>query len=249
MKIFADYHTHTLYSHGKGTIQQNVEAAQRKGLKEIAITDHGPGHILYGVKKKDILKMKKEIERIRPLFPQIRIRFGLEANIIGESGQLDVDGEMIRQLDILLAGYHFGALSSNLGSTLKIHGGNILARYFPTVDRKIRVLNTDAVVAAIYQYPIDILTHPGAKANIDTKEVAKAAAQRGTAMEINSSHDNLTIEYIRIAAKEGVKFAISSDAHRPEEVGNVALALQKAMEAGLDASQVINAEGYRGGRK
>ena len=56
------------------------------------------------------------------MFPQIRIRFGLEANIIGESGQLDVDGEMIRQLDILLAGYHFGALSSNLGSTLKIHG-------------------------------------------------------------------------------------------------------------------------------
>ena len=49
---FADYHTHTLYSHGKGTIQQNVEAAQRKGLKEIAITDHGPGHILYGVKRK-----------------------------------------------------------------------------------------------------------------------------------------------------------------------------------------------------
>ncbi|HHY91255.1 MAG TPA: PHP domain-containing protein, partial [Clostridiales bacterium] len=63
MKIFADYHTHTRYSHGKGTIQQNVEAAQRKGLKEIAITDHGSGHFLYGVKRKDIFKMKKEIER------------------------------------------------------------------------------------------------------------------------------------------------------------------------------------------
>lgn len=52
MNLYGDYHTHTIYSHGSGTIEDNVKAAINKGLKEIAICDHGPGHYLYGVKKK-----------------------------------------------------------------------------------------------------------------------------------------------------------------------------------------------------
>ncbi|WDC83585.1 PHP domain-containing protein [Caloramator sp. mosi_1] len=45
IKIIGDYHTHTIYSHGKGTIEDNVKAAINKGLKEIVISDHGPGHM------------------------------------------------------------------------------------------------------------------------------------------------------------------------------------------------------------
>ena len=86
------------------------------------------------------------------------------------------------------------------------------------------------------------MTHPGAKANIDTKEVAKAAAERGTALEINSSHGHLTVEYIKVAMEEGVKFVISSDAHVPNAVGVVDSGIQRAVEAGLHTNQIINAE-------
>ena len=33
MQILADYHTHTKYSHGKGTIEENVLEAISKGIK------------------------------------------------------------------------------------------------------------------------------------------------------------------------------------------------------------------------
>ena len=50
-RMIWDIHTHTTYSHGKGTIEENVNAALALGLEEIAITDHGPGHLTYGIDK------------------------------------------------------------------------------------------------------------------------------------------------------------------------------------------------------
>ena len=109
MKIFADYHTHTIYSHGKGTIRDNVEEARRKGLKEVAITDHGPGHIGFGVSHENLKKMRKEINAMRKEYPDIKILLGVEANIINVDGDLDVNEEDLKTIDILLAGFHNGA--------------------------------------------------------------------------------------------------------------------------------------------
>ena len=242
MKIFADYHTHTKYSHGKGTIQENVNEAIRKGLREIAIADHGPKHISYGVKKSDIQKMRKEIDEINRGTDKIKVKLGLEANIIGVDGTIDVDQDVAKELDMILAGYHFGAMPKDLINGTAIQMSNLLGKYLPSIDRKTRVINTKAVVEAVYNNDIDIITHPGAKANIDTAELAKAAARRDTALEINSHHGHLTVEFIKVAMKEGVKFAISSDAHRPEHVGNVQLGVERAVKAGLKVDQIINAE-------
>ena len=49
-RMIYDHHTHTVYSHGKGSIEDNVKVALSKGLKSVAITDHGPGHLTYGLK-------------------------------------------------------------------------------------------------------------------------------------------------------------------------------------------------------
>jgi putative hydrolase len=240
LNILADYHTHTLYSHGKGTIEENVLEARKKGLKELAITDHGPGHFLYGVSVQNLSKMRKEVDRLNGKYPDIRVLLGLEANVISIEGELDVDQRILSMLDILLAGYHFGAVPATLRDGYHIHFKNIAGRW--TGCARVRENNTRALIAAINRYPVKIITHPGAKADIDTGMLARAAAEKGVALEINSSHRFMTEDYVRIAKQEGAKFVLGSDAHTPQRVGDVKAAFEVAVRAGLTPGDIINVE-------
>ncbi|MFR7473813.1 MAG: PHP domain-containing protein [Christensenellales bacterium] len=49
IEIQADLHTHSDLSDGKGTLEENVEAAYRRGLGCIACTEHGPRHMKAGI--------------------------------------------------------------------------------------------------------------------------------------------------------------------------------------------------------
>ena len=238
-KMTFDFHTHTTFSHGKGSIEDNVREAVRKGLKAIAITDHGPGHLTYGIKRSAVAEMRSEINRLKPLYPEIEIYLGVEANTIDKDNYLDVTKEEYDQYDFVNAGYHFGAT----------HGyciDNFLFRHgiMKTEKRKefLSKRNTQMIINAIENNKIKILTHPGDKAPVDMAEIAKACAKNNVLMEISTHHPHLTVEEIKIAAREDVKFIISSDAHNPERVGDFQGGLDRAIEAGLDLKRIVNIE-------
>lgn len=242
MNIFADYHTHTIYSHGKGTIEDNVKAAVNIGLEEIAITDHGPANIGVGIKVYDLKKIKEDIRQCRKNYPGIKILLGIEANVTGLDGTLDIPKSLYKDLDILLVGLHPFVKPASLKDGYNLFIKNQIGKIYSPWSRKARETNTKALVEAIYKNKIDIITHPGLKVSIDTRELARAAVKRGTALEINSSHGYLSEEYIKIARKEGVKFVINSDAHTPWDVGNVARGIALAEKTGLTHTDIINAK-------
>jgi putative hydrolase len=242
MKIIADYHTHTKYSHGKGTILDNVISAREKGLKKIVIADHGPNHIGYGVKVKNFLKMRKEIDELNDRIGDIEVLMGIESNIIGIDGTIDVPQEYIHLFDILLVGYHYGVRPMGLGDVYNLTIKNGLGKVSKTWHERAKVLNTDALIRAINRYPISIITHPGAKIPIDTHRLSKAAGDAGTWLEINASHGYMTKEYIQIAQHYQVNFVINSDAHSPKDVGNFARGIRIAKEAGLQPKDIVNAQ-------
>jgi putative hydrolase len=232
-----DFHTHTVYSHGKGSIKDNVSSAKKKGLFGIGISDHGPGHLLYGFDKKNIKKMRGEIEALKEI-SGVEIYFALEANIFNTGNGIDSEGILLSDFDYIIAGYHYGVrggfcLSNFIyaNSPLKLPG-----------SRKQMIKNTDMAVKAIYENNIKILTHPGDKGPFDLLEIAIACADRGTYLEINDQHDHLSAEGIRLTAKTEVKYAINSDAHTPEKVGSFESGLKRAFEAGLDTERIINIE-------
>lgn len=242
MKLLGDYHTHTIYSHGRGTIRENVEAAVKLGLKEIAICDHGPGHFLYGVNLRDISTMRQEIDLLNEEFKDkgIRVLLGIEANVIGYNGLIDLDKDIIEKLDILLLGFHYGVIPVSIKDKFNFLIINPLSKFIPFLRKKIIHLNTQALIKCINNYNIDFITHPGSKAKIDIKEVAKAAYKRGTALEINSHHSELSIESIEIALTEEVEFIINSDAHKPEDVGDVQEGINRAIKTKIPIERIRN---------
>jgi len=240
-RLSYDLHTHTTFSHGKGSIEDNVKAAISRGLKTIGISDHGPGHVTYGVKRGNISVMRSEVERLKPLYPEIEILLGVEANIINPSGRLDVTEEERKQFDYLLAGYHYGVFGEKPFFALGVHAQNFIVNgWFHKSTKKQELLNTGLTVRAIYENDIKILTHPGDKGVFDIGEIALACADRGTLMEVSTWHKWLTVEGIRKAAKTDALFVISSDAHTPERIGDCQGAVDRIKEAGLDFERVVN---------
>ncbi|MFY9176812.1 MAG: PHP domain-containing protein [Caldicoprobacterales bacterium] len=239
--ITADYHTHTRFSHGKGSIEDNVLAARKKGLKKIAITDHGFAHIGFGIRFKDVDRMRQEVQRLEDKYTDIEILLGVEANLIGLDGTIDIPEEYIDKFDIILMGFHKGAVPKSFKEAIKLYAGNFLSGILPMDKKNIRLQNTQAMIRAIERYPIKIITHPGAKIDIDTRLLAQHAAKRGVALEINASHGFMTTEYVKIALREGVSFVINSDAHHPSKVGDFAKGIEIASAAGLNPDRIINA--------
>jgi putative hydrolase len=239
MILTGDYHTHTIYSHGKGTIRQNVEAAIKKGLKEIAITDHGPGHLIFKTRRENFFKMREEVDELNKEYDgKINILLGVEANIVDYRGNIDVDQEILDILDILLVGYHYGTRMKKWVDLYRMYAMNLFS-----VER-IRQLNSDAIIGAIKKHNIDIITHLGDRMRVDIEKIAKVAKEYGTMLEINSSpnHGQLNLKNLNIAKHTGVKFVINSDAHSPERVGEVSRAMEVVKKAGLSKALIYNVD-------
>jgi putative hydrolase len=240
MKFLGDYHTHTVYSHGKGSVEDNVRAALNKGLKEIAIADHGMGHISYGIKRSKIKKLRKEIDSVQKKYPEIKILMGIETNLTSLEGDIDLPDEYRDYFDIVLMGFHKAVWPRDLKSAYYLFFKNILAPIIPGLGRRLRDMNTQAMTRAVERHKIDVITHPGAKINIDTRLLAQKAAARGTLLEINASHGYMKEEYVQAAKEQGAKFIINSDAHKPRDVGNFAKAIDIVKRTGLKKEDIYN---------
>ncbi len=242
MKLFADYHTHTTYSDGRGTPAENIKAASDRGLAAVAITDHGPRGIRIGVAGPEtFLSIKEEVAGLADSFPDIRALVGAEAAVISSDGRLDLPKEIIYQLDLLIAGLHPFYVPDKLGDALFFTLPNLAAKLSRSAWAKMRNANTKALIGTVYNYQVDIISHPDLMLPVDPDELARACAGRETALEVNTGHHYNKEEIVRAAAYRGAKLAINSDAHYPETVGDLASGIALVERLRFPAEMVINA--------
>lgn len=239
MKITADFHTHTRYSHGTGSVTDNTVNALSLGMRAVAITDHAKNHPLVGVKPGKIDDLVKDVKAADKEYRKIRVLSGLEANIISPRGDIDVTEEQAEKLDILLVGFHLTAYQKKFVDYFGLPFNGVLHIFCKNSAKRI-AYNTDAFVKCVLENKVDILTHPGFRLDVDCGAIAAACAETGTYMELSSRHRTPDLKDVEAAIKAGAKFVINSDAHKPVNVGKCDYAISLAEELKLTDEEVVN---------
>ena len=243
MILTSDYHTHTVYSHGKGQIIDNATVAKQKGLLEIGISDHGFSHPAFGLTGRKIPKMKAECQKATEQ-TGVKILLGIESNIIGTDGTVDLKPNRYDDFDIFLAGIHKFVLYK-FGTIFSLFIPNFLTDTFKvkSVSKSLIKENTKTFINVIKNNPVDVITHLNFCCFADAVEVAKAAADYGTFIELNAKKTHLSDEEINKMLDTGVQFILNSDAHTPDRVGEISLVERLLERVNIPEDRIVNING------
>lgn len=219
MAYWGDYHTHTTYSHGKGSVMDNAVAAARVGLKQIAITDHGLRHMALNLKRREIPSLRRDCEEATAK-TGVLVLCGVENNVHSFDGTLDATRDELELFDIVQGGYHKMVYARTFGQQFSYQLRNFIHSYLKSSPKKLIVKNTDSYLKVIEDYELDFVGHLNRDIRTDALTVARFAKQKGTYIELNSKNCSLTDAEIEKMAEEGVMFVVNSDAHHPDRVGD-----------------------------
>lgn len=229
--IIFDIHTHTKYSHGTSTVDQNARAALEQGIL-LGISEHGPGHLIYGVRSAAMGRMKEEIDAFNCRLGRRLVIQGVEGNLMQGC---KTDYSLLKELpEVLLMGFHKGASM--------LWGASLYGQYFFN-RRALANRLTRQLIQTVERQPVDVITHPGEYLPIEIDALSRAAARLGVVLELNAHH-HMDVQQARIALDNGAYFLLSSDAHSAARVGDVAAALEIAQNAQIPPERIVNSGRY-----
>ena len=217
-------HCHTEYSDGRNTIEEMARAAEALGMRYLTITDHSPtANYAGGLSLERLRRQRDEIARVQERVDVVLLR-GTESDILRD-GALDFPDAVLRELDVVIASIHAR------------HGLDAEAM----TERLVRAMRHP--VGKIWGHALGryVLTRPPVAC--DVERVLDAAAESGTAIEINGDPHRLDLEprWIRAAHERGLRFVVSSDAHSTSALANFRWGVAMARRGWVRRSQVLNA--------
>ena len=228
LHIRGDLHMHTTWSDGRDTTENMVLTAKGLGYEYVAITDHSQR--AWSSRKlsvDDVPRQRDEIESLRDTIPGIEILHGIEVDMLTDGG-LDFEDEILEGFDIVLASLHVD-------------------------DGQDRAQLTERYLQAIQHPLVNVITHPANRSparspgfDVDFDALFAAAAETGTAMEIDGAPGHLDMDgaLARRAVAAGVTVAIDSDCHRAEWLARqMRFGVGTARRGWIEPRHVLNARG------
>jgi DNA polymerase (family 10) len=220
-QVRGDTHVHSDWTDGVDSIEVMARAARALGRDWIVLTDHSPSlGITRGLTPQRIEEQRAELARLNAELAPFRVLHGTEMEIRAD-GSVDYPDELLARFDVVVASVHTarGQSSEQL---------------------------TKRTLAAIEHPHVDVIAHPTGRivnrrdpVALDWPVIFEAAARTGTLLEMNGSPRlDLDDALAGAAARAGVRLTVASDAHRTEELDQVAYAVSMARRAWLTAEQV-----------
>ncbi len=227
--IQGDLHMHTTETDGKATLVEMATAAQERGLKYIAITDHSQRvSMARGLNAERLLAQWEEIDRLNEqLGRSFLILKGIECDIL-EKGGMDLPDDVLAQADWVLASIHYG-------------------------QRQPREQITDRILGAVHHPYVSAIAHPTGRIlqrrepyQVDLAAVFEAVKQQGKMLELNANPARLDLNDVHCAAAKalGIPIVIATDAHSTTGLDVMRYGVVQARRGGLTRSDVANTRSW-----
>lgn len=236
--ILGDYHTHTKNSDGKGTLEQTLIAADKVGLVQVGISDHGLRHSAMGMKFRDIAKARKIMDDTRDKY-RVQCLLSIEANIYTSQGDIDLTEQDRDLFDYVVAGYHKAPWPKSFKEAFTYNIPALFANKHAYTDNQRRKF-TAPIVKAITSNKINILSHLNYGIPSFVEEVGKAAIDYNVYIELNGKRVSMTDEEVMKLYDMGVTFIVNSDGHHPDRIGDFSVPMTVVERLNLDKERIIN---------
>lgn len=222
--IRGDLHMHTTASDGNASILEMARAAQARGYRYIAITDHSQSlKFTNGLTEERLRAHCRAIDEANEQLKDFRIFKSSEVDIL-DDGSLDYSQEMLAELDFTICSIH-----SKFGLN--------------------REKQTERILRAMDSPYFGILGHATGRLllrregyEIDIERIIRHAADVGCFFEINANPHRLDLSdtHAKLAKEAGILIAVNTDAHSTEELDNLPYGVNQARRAWLTADDVLN---------
>ena len=255
---YADFHVHTHFSPcGKpeATAEAMIRRAQEKGLAAIGFADHitpqaVPGCAFYDLQRLSLLDdLRVEVAQV-PHTEPVEVLVGVEADYT-LAGQACIDQEMLAQADHVICSashFHLPAAPQPADNTPESK-----ATLMVRMAREALVLPG----IAVWAHPFDCSRMRPLVPILETvhqetlAELIDLANAHWVAIEINGGpaqeqdYRQATERLFRLAHELGARFTVTADAHHPDDLDRLDLALDWAREMGIGQDKLLTAEELR----
>jgi DNA polymerase (family 10) len=222
--IRGDLHAHSDWTDGTVSIEGMAAGAQSCGYEYMALTDHSRRVAMaHGLDPARVARQIREIDKLNAKFKGFTVLKGIEVDIL-KDGSLDLPDSTLEKLDVVVASVH---------------------SFFDLP----REAQTERVIRAMDNRHVSILGHPTGRLigvrepyEIDMDHVLSAAHDLECFVEINAEPDRLDLNDIHAhaAKSNGVKVAVSTDAHSVNAFQYMRFGIDQARRGWLTANDVIN---------
>lgn len=226
--LVGDLHAHTTATDGRHSLKEMADAARRRGLRYLAITDHSRRLTMArGLTPARLSAQMDEIDRLNRDLTDMRLLKGIEVDIL-EDGSLDLPDDVLGRLDLVVGAVH--------------------SRFNLSKQKQ-----TDRILKAMDHPHFSILAHPSGRLigrrepyDVDMLRIIRKARERGCFLEVNAHSERLDLTDIhcQMAREEGVLLAVNSDAHSTADLDDRRYGVGQARRGWLQKADVLNARSY-----